>query len=333
MYENKLVNYSIIFIALVLMATVLKTFQSVLRPLAMSVLLIFVVTPLVRYSKQKRIPVWLTFLCLFVIIMIPLVLANSYITLENTDLGNAIPIFKERINNNSGSLIAFGAKIGLGLEDFTPEKLGQFAAKGTTICLQAARTIFSEFLLAMVLLMFVVQAYSGIFVMVGKRYGKSEVLKLQETIKKIERDIITYFGTKTLISLATAVVTLIILYLFKAKFIYFSALIIFILNYIPIIGSLIAVVILTILYILATELSMNVLWLFISLTGIQVLFGSIIEPKISGDKLDMSPILIILCLYLWGWIWGIIGMLLAVPLTVFVMIIIKHLRPTKRQVT
>ena len=47
--------------------------------------------------------------------------------------------------------------------------------------------------------------------------------------------------------------------------------------------------------------------------AVQILFGSILEPKITGEKLNMSPILIVVSLYVWGWIWGISGMLLSVP--------------------
>jgi len=63
--------------------------------------------------------------------------------------------------------------------------------------------------------------------------------------------------------------------------------------------------------------------------AIQVLSGSILESKITGDRLEMSPILIIVSLYVCGWIWGIIGMLLSVPLTILIMIIIKHVREMK----
>ena len=48
----------------------------------------------------------------------------------------------------------------------------------------------------------------------------------------------------------------------------------------------------------------------------------------AGDRLDMSPILLIVSLYVWGWIWGIIGMLLSVPLTILIMVIVKHFGAT-----
>ena len=332
MKENRLVSYSVIFIALVLVAIVLQTFQSVLRPLAIATLLVFMVTPLARYSKQKKIPVWLTFSGLFLLVILLLILVNSFITVENLDLKKEIPRYQEKISQSSGGLLELGSKLGFGPEKFSPEKLGQLAAKAATKGLNAVRTIFSEILLAMILLMFIIQSHSGLFSFVEKRFGKEEVVRLQATIQKIEGDIIAYFGTKAAMSLGTAIVTGIVLLLFKAKFIYFSLLIIFMLNFIPIIGSLIAVVIVLILYVLEFGLSANVAWLFIILMAVQVLFGSILEPKIAGSRLNISPILIILSLYLWGWIWGIIGMLLSVPLTIFIKIILRHVGPMRTSV-
>lgn len=75
MKENRLVNISIVFIALVVLAIVLKNFQQVMRPLAIATLLFFMVTPLARFSKQKKIPARVTFSGLFVIVF--LILSQS----------------------------------------------------------------------------------------------------------------------------------------------------------------------------------------------------------------------------------------------------------------
>jgi len=239
------------------------------------------VTPLARYSKEKKLPVWLTFSGLFLMVILLLILVRSFSTMENLDLKKEIPRYQERISQSSGGLLSLGSKLGFGLDKFSPEKISQFAVKGAIKGLNAVRTIFSEIFLAMILLMFIIQSSSGLFSLIEKRFGQEEVARLQATIQKIEEDIIGYFGTKTAMSLGTAVVTGIVLLLFKAKFIYFSLVMIFLLNFIPIIGSLVAVVIVLILYVMAFGLSANVAWLFILLVAVQVLFGSILEPKIA----------------------------------------------------
>ena len=331
MKENKIVNISIVFIALVVMAIVLKNFQQVMRPLAIATLLFFMVTPLARFSKQKKIPVWITFPGLFLGIFLLLSQFSSFVRVENLDLKNAIPVFQERILQDSTGPLAMMKKFGFGTDALTPEKISALAGKGARIGLQTARSIFSETLLALILLMFLIQSAARLFDSVETKFGIKEEARLKSTFQKIEGDIVAYFGTKTMMSLGTAVCTGIVLFLFKAKFISISLLAVFLLNFIPLIGSLVAVIIIVVLYGVSFGLSVTVGWLFLSLTAIQILFGSILEPKIAGDRLNMSPILIIVSLYVWGWIWGIIGMLLSVPLTILILIIIKHVRAMKTE--
>ena len=325
MQTNKLVSYSIIFIGLALAAVVLQTFVQVLRPLAIAILLMFLAMPLARWSKGRGIPVWMTFVGLIVLVVGLMSLVGSFISLDNIDLAEAIPRYQEKISQSSSGMLEVGSKLGFSSENITPEKLGGLAAKGARAGLGAVRTIFSEMLLALILLMFLVQSRSGLFSLVENKYGKAELDRLQETLRKIEGDILAYFGTKTVMSLGTAILTGVVLLLFGANYIYISLLIIFLLNFIPVIGSIVAVLIVVLLYILTFGFSPQVAGLFLSLMVVQIIFGSILEPKIAGKRLNMSPIIILISLYLWGWIWGIVGMLLSVPLTILIMVTVKHM--------
>jgi len=221
------------------------------------------------------------------------------------------------------------SRFGFNRENWTPEKISQYFAQSAVNLLGTARAVISETLLALILLMFLIQSRPVIFRAVEQKFGKEKVSELEITYKKIAGDIGAYFGTKTAMSLGTALLSGAILWMFQAKFISISMFIIFILNFIPIIGSLIAVVVVLLLYALAFGLSGTLVWLALALTAIQVLFGSILEPKITGKRLNMSPILIIISLYVWGWIWGVLGMLLSVPLTILILIVLKYVGPEK----
>lgn len=324
METNKLVSYSIIFIGLALTAIVLQTFVAITRPLAIAILLVFIATPLAEYSRRKGVPIWLTFLGLIVVAVGLLSLIGSFITVDNIDLANAIPRYQEQIASGTGPVVEAASKLGFDLSSVLSGDVGSLVAKGAKAGLGAVRTIFSETLLALILVMFIVQSRSGLFAAVERKRGAGEVARLQETFQKIQGDIIAYFGTKSLMSLGTALGTVIILFLFGAPYVAMSALLVFVLNFIPIVGSAIAVVILVLLYAVTVGFSLNILWYFLALMAVQVLFGNILEPRIAGKRLNMSPIVILISLYVWGWIWGIIGMLLSVPLTILVMVAVKH---------
>ena len=102
------------------------------------------------------------------------------------------------------------------------------------------------------------------------------------------------------------------------------ALLIFVLNYIPNIGSIVAVAFPALLALVQFETLGPFIILVISLTAIQLAIGSVLEPMLMGNTLNMSPFAIILALAFWGTIWGIVGMFLSVPIMVMVMIVCAH---------
>ena len=326
MNTQKLAYYSIIFLGLALLAFVLQLFQNVMRPFAIAILLVFITAPLAEFSKKKGVPPWITFLGFTLSFAGLLALVGSFISVDNFNLSETIPEYQQKITEGSGPILQSLSNLGFGLENIDSSKIGKFAAQAAASGLSAVRTIFSETLLALILLMFIVQSKKGLFDFVERRNGAEEVKRLENTLKKISGDVIAYFSTKSLMSLGTALLSLAVLYLFDANFIFVSAVLIFILNFIPIVGSFIAVVMVLILYIVGFGLSGDVIWLFIALLAVQVLFGNILEPKLAGKRLNMSPIVILISLYVWGWIWGVVGMFLSVPLTIMLMITIRHLR-------
>ncbi|MGK0456129.1 MAG: putative PurR-regulated permease PerM [Lentimonas sp.] len=148
-------------------------------------------------------------------------------------------------------------------------------------------------------------------------------------IEKIRSDIRTYIGIKVLTSAGTALLSYLVLSLVGVDFASFWAVLIFLLNFIPTIGSIIATAFPSIL----TLVQFDTLGPFIItasvLTGIQFCVGSLLEPRLMGSRLNLSPIVILLSLGLWGSIWGIPGMFLCVPITVVTVIICSYF-PTTR---
>ena len=99
------------------------------------------------------------------------------------------------------------------------------------------------------------------------------------------------------------------------------ALLIFVLNYIPNIGSIIAVAFPALLALVQFDTLGTFVILVVILTAIQLAIGSVLEPMLMGNSLNMSPFAIILGLAFWGAIWGIVGMFLSVPILVVIMIV------------
>lgn len=144
---------------------------------------------------------------------------------------------------------------------------------------------------------------------------------IQRSLQKVSRMMDNYIGAKTLISLATALLSYGLMKFIGLDYPGFWALLIFILNFIPYIGSILGTILPILLSILQFADPTPIIWTAGGLLAIQVIMGNFIEPKFMGHSLNISPLIILLTLALFGTLWGIIGMFLSVPLTVIALVV------------
>lgn len=150
-----------------------------------------------------------------------------------------------------------------------------------------------------------------------------------DVIAKIDNSVHAYIATKSILSLIVAVITYVILFFFNVDFPFLWAFLTFLLSFIPFIGAFASVLFPVLIYLLQTEDMMSVSILLSVLLGVQILFGNIIEPKVVGKSVNLSPLVVLLSLTFWSAIWGIAGMFLCVPISVTLMIVFNHFPKTK----
>lgn len=153
--------------------------------------------------------------------------------------------------------------------------------------------------------------------------------KMRYILDSIDENMKKYLFMKTFISAVTGVLSYIWLTVIGVEFAGVWAFIVFITSYIPTIGAIVACG-LPILYSLATSPDLNQPLLTAGgLIGLQVLFGNIIEPKLTGQTLNLSTLAILINLVFWGMIWGVAGMFFSVPLLVATFIITAQFDSTR----
>ena len=146
---------------------------------------------------------------------------------------------------------------------------------------------------------------------------------------KVEKSIAQYFQLKTLVSLITGILSFTVLKIIGVESPVFWAFLIFILNFIPTIGSLIATIFPAVFCLLQFGEFTPSLTVLVLVGGIQVLVGNFIEPRVMGTSMNVSPLVTILALSFWGFIWGVTGMILSVPITVIMIIVFSQFEKTK----
>ena len=150
--------------------------------------------------------------------------------------------------------------------------------------------------------------------------NKTKYKKVRYIIDSIDDNMKKYLFMKTLISGVTGVLSYFWLQMIGVEFAGIWAFIVFITSYIPTIGAIVACA-LPILYSLITAPSLHQpILTAVGLVGLQILFGNILEPKLTGYTLNLSTLAILINLVFWGMIWGIAGMFFSVPLLVAIFI-------------
>lgn len=178
-----------------------------------------------------------------------------------------------------------------------------------------------------------------LFLFVEQRYFTAKInalmpdpgsrAKLYDLLADIDDDIRTYIGIKTATSLATAVASYFVMSYVGLNFAGFWALLVFVLNFIPNIGSIVATILPSLLALVQFDTLTPFLIVAIGITLIQFTIGQIIEPLFAGRTLNVTPLAIIFSLVIWGMMWGIAGAFLCVPILVICMIILFHFDSTR----
>ena len=227
-----------------------------------------------------------------------------------TELLNALPALQTKLSE-------FGAylsnSLGLKFDNNMIPNITKIAANiGSSIAGIAAS--FGMVLVYMIF-MFVEQStfnkkFSAMFP------GRRQYKKVRYILDSIDTNMKKYLFVKTTISGITGVVSYFWMQAIGLEFAGVWAFIVFITSYIPTIGAIVACA-LPIIYSLVTAPSLQQpILTAIGLIGLQILFGNIIEPKLTGKTLNLSTLAILINLVFWGMIWGVAGMFFSVPMLV-----------------
>lgn len=158
---------------------------------------------------------------------------------------------------------------------------------------------------------------------------KGDYAKAQSVLSNISHDLNSYFKIKAIASWATGLLAYVVLLAFGVDFAAFWALLIFMLNFIPTVGSLLATVFPITIALIQFEGGISFVIVAVLLIGIQVLVGSILEPRYQGNTLNISPLIIVLSLVFWGSVWGVVGALLSIPIMAMLNIVCSKFESTQ----
>ena len=320
-------------IAVILTFYVLHVGQALLLPLVIAGAIAYVISILAHgiraiQIRTIRVPKPLAMIVAIGVILAGLWFVINLITVNVTAVANVAPDYQQNLE----ALIYKGYQA-VGIEDVPnlKEIISQIDLRaylqdfGRTV-----RTLVSSTGIIIVYLIFLLleqRTFSNkIKAIIRDRQKQKDAFEL---IDKIRSDIRTYVAIKVLTSATTGVLSFLVLNMVGVDFASFWAVLIFLLNFIPTIGSIIATIFPSALTLVQFDTIGPFILTISILSAIQFAIGSLVEPKLMGNRLNLSPIVILLSLGLWGSIWGIPGMFLGVPITVIMMIVCSYFPGTR----
>lgn len=333
MKPDTLVRAAAMSILIVAVVITLIYGQNLMIPLVFAILIWFLVREITKALDRipfirKRFPRWLKNLITSLIILSFLGFVGRILTSSIQNLADSYQVYEanvtsivDKINNTFN--IDIGAYISENAMDF------DFGAILGSIFNSLSYILGNTFLILIyALFVFLEEAVfqnklKGIF---SNRSGYETTV---EMLEKIESSITRYIGLKTLISLITGILSYVVLLIIGVDSPVFWAFLIFLLNYIPTIGSLIATTFPAIFALLQYGEFYYLFMVLIFVGVVQLAVGNVLEPKMMGNSLNISPLVAILSLTFWGAVWGVTGMFLGVPITVILVIIFSHFDSTR----
>lgn len=250
------------------------------------------------------------------------------LTVNIQELSKELPVYQKNITTLTQSInTTFNIDILTSIKEF----FGEFQyTKLLSGLFNSITDLFGDAFLIIIYTLFLLLEEPFFSKKINAIYSrKDDQDDVEEILTKVDKSIGRYISIKTLVSILTGVASYIALLFLHVDAPIFWAFLIFILNYIPTVGSLIATTFPAIFAMLQFGELMPGIWVLIIVGAIQLIVGNYIDPKLTGDSLNVSPLIVILGLAFWGAVWGIIGMFLSVPITVMLIIILSEIPGTR----
>ena len=186
-------------------------------------------------------------------------------------------------------------------------------------------TFAGHLLLIFIFMVFLLVGQHQVPDRIRRAFEPEQAQRINDVLERITQQMQAYLGAKALISFVTGVLVHLFLTLFDIDFAILWGVLACMLNFIPSVGSPLAAIPPILIALLKFDSLMPAVWVAVYLVVINVVLGGLIEPRLMGQRLNLSPLLVILSLLFWGWLWGITGMALAVPIMVTIKIICENL--------
>jgi predicted PurR-regulated permease PerM len=293
--------------------------SSIIGPILLAAFIAVIATPPLRWLRRKRLPKWLA----LAVIVFALFEAGSLLALV---FAGQLEGFRDGLPGYQSRLILLSDQMGTWLEglgvDNAREALKEIYDPNLAIGLVRAalsnlRGTFGTGLLVLLAVIFMLLEASDLLSKLKTAFNLTD--EGEARIQRVSSTINRYMVIKSSASIATALCIWVWLWIFGIEFAVLWAILAFLLNFIPFVGSLLMTVPAVLMALVQTDVQTSLL-VAVGYFVVNTVIGSILEPRVMGKGLGISTLAVFLSLLLWGWVLGTVGVFLAVPITMVIII-------------
>jgi len=310
---------SLLVIAGVALAAALIYTRAVMVPFVLALLFSYLVAPIVDLMERRfKVPRGGSILIALLLVLGIMTLLVMLITVSARGLADSAPIYRERLESMAAGFVSVLDRFHIDLgQDAILEGVKQLPV--FSVVRSTAGGVVSFLTNGFLVFVFT------IFLLAGRTPNEERVGMRREIDAKIRR----YLITKVTTSAVTGILVGSILGILGLDLAFVFGVLAFFLNFIPNVGSIIAVLLPLPLAIVQFDSWLSVALVAALPGAVQMTVGNVIEPKLMGEGLELHPVSILLALVFWGLIWGVVGMLLATPITAVLGIVLGRFETTR----
>ncbi|MBX3133347.1 MAG: AI-2E family transporter [Gemmatimonadaceae bacterium] len=317
--QATLMTVSLVVLAGIAIAVGLAFTRPVLVPLVLAVIVYYLVSPVADFLEiRAHIPRWLSTILVMLLVAAAIALVGLLFLTSVRGLIESADVYQTRLLAITQQVTAWLDRLGLAM---TRDAL---VAGVNDLRLERALTIAPRLAVSLV--------QNGMLVMLFVIFlllGRTRQLIKHPVFRQIDRDIRRYLVIKFLISATTGAIIWIILTAFGLELALVFAVLTFVLNFIPSLGSIVATLLPVPVALVQFPTLGPVIAIFVLSMAVQLIIGNGIDPLLMGQNLNLSPVTILAALVFWGLLWGVVGMLLAAPLTAILRIVLAQFETTR----
>jgi len=330
--RDRLLRGLLIVIAIILLAAALRAVRVVAMPLVFAFFVAILLNPL-KHGMERRLPdklKWLSLVAVMSLLVLVLAAGVGAIWMALSRVMQKAPDYAERLQDRWQQLEEWSEQHNIGLReeflsgdgvmDRSLEILARVMEGGGALLAGLALVFF----LVLLMLIEANTWYAKVRNLL-QDYERSDLLEVLEVTGSKVRQ---YLSVLTLMSFAAAFFHTLWLWGMGLEFFLLWGLMAFVLNFIPSIGATLAVIAPSVFALL----EFGPAWALLTIAGMTVIeqvIGNFLQPRMQGRRLQLSPVVVMVSMLFWGWLWGIGGALLAVPITITLLVVFAHLEPLR----